>query len=141
MPPTEKMIRADRGHLFKTPKLGEALEILCGEKIENAHDAMADVQDVLGEHHDAVVAVAWLTKTAHECPPAEAYAIGMLAQVEREAVAAGRAEMVRTAGLTYGAQGGLAARSFALNEMLRRYQAQLDSAYDFRTLVLPVGRG
>jgi defect-in-organelle-trafficking protein DotC len=49
--------------------------------------------------------------------------------------------MVRTAGLTYGAQGGLAARSFALNEMLRRYQAQLDSAYDFRSLVLPVGRG
>src|SRR5580658_1709078 len=37
----------------------------------------------------------------------------------------GRADMVRTAALTYGAQGGLAARSFALNEMLRRYQAQL----------------
>ncbi len=53
----------------------------------------------------------------------------------------GRTDMVRTAGLTYGAQGGLAARSFALNEMLRRYQAPLDSAYDFRTLVLPVGRG
>jgi defect-in-organelle-trafficking protein DotC len=53
----------------------------------------------------------------------------------------GRADMVRTAGLTYGAQGGLAARGFALNEMLRRYQAQLDSAYDFRTLVLPVGSG
>jgi defect-in-organelle-trafficking protein DotC len=53
----------------------------------------------------------------------------------------GRADMVRTAGLTYGAQGGLAARSFALNEMLRRYEAQLDSVYDFRTLVLPVGRG
>ena len=53
----------------------------------------------------------------------------------------GRAVMVRTAGLTYGAQGGLAARSFAFNEMLRRYEAQLDSAYDFRPLVLPVGRG
>ena len=53
---------------------------------------MAEVQDVLGEHHDAVVAVAWLTKTAHECSPAEAYAIGMLAQVEREAAAVARAE-------------------------------------------------
>jgi defect-in-organelle-trafficking protein DotC len=53
----------------------------------------------------------------------------------------GRAEMVRTAALTYGAQGGLAARSFALNEMLRRYQPQLDAAYDFRALVLPVGSG
>ena len=53
----------------------------------------------------------------------------------------GRADMVRTAALTYGAQGGLAARSFAINDMLRRYQAQLDSAYDFRSLVLPVSSG
>ncbi len=53
----------------------------------------------------------------------------------------GRADMVRTAALTYGAQGGLAGRSFALNEMLRRYQPQLDSAYDFHTLVLPVSSG
>jgi len=53
----------------------------------------------------------------------------------------GRADMLRTAALTYGAQGGLAARSFALNELLRRYQAQLDSAYDFHALVLPVSSG
>lgn len=43
--------------------------------------------------------------------------------------------------MQYGAQGGLAARSFAINEMLRRYLPQLDSAYDFRTLVLAVGSG
>jgi defect in organelle trafficking protein DotC len=53
----------------------------------------------------------------------------------------GRADMLRTAALTYGAQGGLAAKSFALNEMLRRYQAELDSIYDFRPLVLPVRNG
>jgi defect-in-organelle-trafficking protein DotC len=53
----------------------------------------------------------------------------------------GRAEMLRAAALTYGAQGGLAARSFALNELLRRYQARLDSAYDFHALVLPVSNG
>ncbi len=52
---------------------------------------------------------------------------------------AGRADVLRTAALTYGAQGGLAARSFALNEMLRRHEAALDTSYDFRTLVLPVG--
>jgi defect in organelle trafficking protein DotC len=40
----------------------------------------------------------------------------------------GRADALRTAALQYGAQGGLAARSFAINEMLRRYLAQLDSA-------------
>ena len=53
----------------------------------------------------------------------------------------GRADMLRTAAMTYGAQGGLAGRAFALNELLRRYQAQLDSSYDFRPLVLPVGSG
>lgn len=53
----------------------------------------------------------------------------------------GRAAMVRTAALTYGAQRGLAARTFAINEMLRRHLASLDSAYDFRPLVLPVGTG
>lgn len=54
---------------------------------------------------------------------------------------AGRAETLREAGRTFGAQGGLAARSFAINEMLRRHEAQLDGAYDFRTLVLPAGTG
>lgn len=53
----------------------------------------------------------------------------------------GRSDVLRTAALTYGAQGGLAARGFALNEMLRRYEAQLDAAYDFRALVLPAGTG
>lgn len=53
----------------------------------------------------------------------------------------GRADMVRTAALTYGAQGGLAARSFAINQMLRRYEPQLDGTFDFGTLVLAVGFG
>lgn len=53
----------------------------------------------------------------------------------------GRAEVQRDGGRTYGAQGGLAARAFALNEMLRRHEPELDGAYDFRTLVLPAGSG
>ena len=53
----------------------------------------------------------------------------------------GRAEVLRRTGLTYGAQGGLAGRSFALNEMLRRYEPELTATYDFRALVLPVGSG
>lgn len=40
---------------------------------------------------------------------------------------------------SYGAQGGLAAKSFALTEMLRRYEAQLDQAFDFAPLVREVG--
>jgi len=47
---------------------------------------------------------------------------------------------VRTAALTFGAQGGLAARSFALNELLRRYQAQLDSGGAITSRCLPASR-
>ncbi len=54
---------------------------------------------------------------------------------------AGRAEELQQAAAIYGAQGGLDARSFALNEMLRRYEAVLDTSFDFRSLVLPVGSG
>lgn len=54
---------------------------------------------------------------------------------------AGRAEELQQSAAIYGAQGGLAARSFALNEMLRRYEPTLDSSFDFRSLVLPVGSG
>lgn len=48
--------------------------------------AMAEIQDVLGEHHDAIVAGTWLAKTAHECTPTEAYALGMIAALERSRV-------------------------------------------------------
>lgn len=53
----------------------------------------------------------------------------------------GRAEQLQSAAHIFGAQGGLAGRSFAINELLRRYEAQLDATYDFRALVLPVGNG
>ena len=54
---------------------------------------------------------------------------------------AGRADVLRDSGRIFGAQGGLAARAFALNEMLRRNEPSLDSAYDFRPLVLAAGAG
>jgi defect-in-organelle-trafficking protein DotC len=53
----------------------------------------------------------------------------------------GRGDQLRQSALTYGAQGGLAARSYAINEMLRRHAAELESTFDFRPLVLPVGNG
>ena len=48
----------------------------------------------------------------------------------------GRMEILHDAGLTYGAQGGLAARAFAINEMLRRYEDELDQVYHFSDVVL-----
>jgi defect-in-organelle-trafficking protein DotC len=53
----------------------------------------------------------------------------------------GREETLYQAALSFGAQGGLAARSFALNDMLRRYEATLDKSYDFSAVVLPLGGG
>ncbi|MBN9560467.1 MAG: type IV secretory system conjugative DNA transfer family protein [Alphaproteobacteria bacterium] len=80
--------------------------------------------------------------TGTEPPPSlEALQAARPGDEKGDGLEPGRADMVRTAAMTYGAQGGLAGRSFALNEMLRRYQAQLDTAYDFRTLVLPVSSG
>ncbi len=72
-------------------------------------------------------------------PSLEALQATRPGDVHDDGLEAGRADVLRTAALTYGAQGGLAGRSFALNEMLRRHEAALDTTYDFRTLVLPVG--
>jgi CHAD domain-containing protein len=54
-----------------------------GRPARNLADALTRIQDVLGEHQDAVVADGWLSKSAPECSPAEAYALGMLAEIER----------------------------------------------------------
>jgi len=43
LPPTEKMIAAGRRHA-KTPNLGEAYQHFSGKPLQNAHNAMADVQ-------------------------------------------------------------------------------------------------
>jgi len=74
-------------------------------------------------------------------PSLEALQDARPGQEPNDGLAPGRMDMVRTAALTYGAQGGLAARSFAINEMLRRYQARLDGTFDFGALVLPVDGG
>jgi CHAD domain-containing protein len=55
--------------------------------------AMTRVQDVLGEHQDSVVADEWLGKTAPECSSAEAYALGMLAELERGLAVRARASL------------------------------------------------
>ena len=43
LPPTAKMVAAGRNH-FKTANLGEAVEFFTGKPLENAHNAMAEVE-------------------------------------------------------------------------------------------------
>ena len=90
--PPDEALHSTRVRAKRCRYAAEACEPAFGKRARRLARAMAKVQEVLGEHHDAVVAGAWLAKTAHECSPAEAYAIGMLAQIEREAAAAARAE-------------------------------------------------
>jgi CHAD domain-containing protein len=90
--PADESLHAVRIRAKRCRYAADACEPALGKPARRLSRAMARVQDVLGEHHDAVVADAWLAKTAHECSPGEAYAIGMLAQVEREAAAISRAE-------------------------------------------------
>lgn len=52
-----------------------------------------------------------------------------------------RAIALRQAALSYGARGGLAARGFAINEMLRRYEPQLDQTFNFSGFVYSVNGG
>jgi CHAD domain-containing protein len=61
----------------------ELAEPVIGKRARGLATALTRVQDVLGEQQDAVVADSWLAKTAPECSPAEAYALGMLAEIER----------------------------------------------------------
>jgi CHAD domain-containing protein len=90
--PADEALHACRVRAKQCRYAAEACEPAFGKPARRLARATARVQDVLGEHHDAVVAGAWLAKTAHECSPAEAYAVGMLAQIEREAASASRAE-------------------------------------------------
>jgi CHAD domain-containing protein len=69
----------------------EASEPLFGKRMRRFAKAVTAVQELLGEHHDSVVAEAWIAKTAEQCSTSEAYAAGMLAQVEREYAFAARA--------------------------------------------------
>jgi CHAD domain-containing protein len=62
----------------------EAAEAVFGKPARKFAEGAERIQDLLGEHQDAVVAGAWLAKAAPECAPTVAYAVGMLAQVERQ---------------------------------------------------------
>jgi CHAD domain-containing protein len=72
----------------------EACEPAFGKPARRFARVLADVQDVLGEQHDAVVAGAWLAKTAPECTPDDAYLLGRLAQLQEVAAAAARDEFL-----------------------------------------------
>lgn len=61
----------------------EALEPLYGRRARRLARALRDVQQILGVHQDASVALAWLTDAAAQAPREAAFAAGMLAAGEQ----------------------------------------------------------
>jgi CHAD domain-containing protein len=90
--PADSQLHAVRIRAKRCRYAAEAAAHTVGKPARKFASAVAAVQDVLGEHQDAVVARAWVDKTAPECPVAEAYALGMLAEIERRAAETSRAE-------------------------------------------------
>jgi len=81
--PPDEALHAVRIRAKRVRYAAEAVAPAFGDDARVFAKKMARLQDVLGDQHDTVVAIAWLAKTAHECTPGEAYAVGMLAQLER----------------------------------------------------------
>jgi CHAD domain-containing protein len=69
----------------------EAVEPVFGAQSSKLADALADLQDVLGEQHDGVVAEDWLRQAVNAAPDiATALVAGELATLERLAAASAR---------------------------------------------------
>ncbi len=91
---TEKLSDDDlhgiRIHVKRVRYAAEAVAPVGGREARRFAEAAAELQGVLGEHHDAVVAEAWLREWAAGRPPAGAFAAGMLGGIERAAAADAR---------------------------------------------------
>ena len=70
----------------------EAVAPVVGKPAVRFAAAVEAVQDVLGNHHDAVVAQEWLRQAAAEAPGRSALAAGLLVAAERDAATRGRTE-------------------------------------------------
>jgi len=91
--PPDEALHAARIRAKRARYATEAAIPVFGGRARALAKAFESVQDVLGEHQDAVVARAWLVKTAGECPPDEAFAAGMLAEIEMQAARTARDEV------------------------------------------------
>jgi CHAD domain-containing protein len=69
----------------------EAVVSVVGKPARRFARQIAGIQEVLGDHHDAIVAEAWLRDAAQNATPTEAFVAGQLAGLERVDEAAARA--------------------------------------------------
>jgi CHAD domain-containing protein len=93
--PSDDVLHAIRIRAKRARYAAEACVPVFGKDARRFARAMTEIQDTLGEHHDAVVAGTWLAKTAHEVSPGEAYALGRLGEIEYQASLQARREFSR----------------------------------------------
>jgi CHAD domain-containing protein len=90
--PPDPALHAVRIKAKRARYAAEVMEPAFGRPARDFAKALTRVQDVLGEHQDAVVAGRWLRATALTMTdPAAVYAAGELGAVERAAAEASRA--------------------------------------------------
>jgi CHAD domain-containing protein len=91
-PPTDKELHRIRIHAKRSRYAAEALEPVAGKPAKAFASAAADLQSVLGEHNDSVVAVGWLRTWAAERSESLAFGAGVIAGLERADAGASRRE-------------------------------------------------
>ncbi len=90
-PPEDPALHAVRKRAKRARYAAEAVEPVFGKQARAFARALTEIQDVLGEHQDAVVAAGWLRDTAaNSRDERAAFAAGELAALEREAGRAAR---------------------------------------------------
>jgi CHAD domain-containing protein len=88
--PTDEQLHQIRIRAKRARYAAEAVEPVIGKPAEKFADAAADLQDVLGDQHDAVVGEAWLREAARGARRDQAVVAGLLVAAERASAAACR---------------------------------------------------
>ncbi|HZD37640.1 MAG TPA: CYTH and CHAD domain-containing protein [Actinomycetes bacterium] len=89
-PPDEQLHRI-RIRAKRCRYAAEAVTPVVGKPAARFAAAVEAIQEILGDHHDAVVAQEWLRKAAAEAPSDAAMAAGLLIAMERDAATRSRA--------------------------------------------------
>jgi CHAD domain-containing protein len=89
--PTDENLHAARIRAKRVRYAAEAVSPVFGKRAKAFAEAAVELQDVLGEHQDAVVAGGWLREAADS--GGDAFVAGQLAAAEAQAAASSREAM------------------------------------------------
>jgi CHAD domain-containing protein len=90
--PSDEALHEIRINAKRARYAAEAAAPAAGKQARRLAEAIADVQGVLGDHHDAIVAEAWLRQAVAEADVMQALALGELVAAERAEAATCREE-------------------------------------------------